>query len=108
MEVDAREGDDLVRIDGGEGNDTITYDVSPGQDTVFINGGPGLDKLTINQLNNNFTLVEESGHILFSVGSGGTYLIVKELERITVLGAGGQVLYSWNTIGIIHLPLILN
>ncbi|MEW6184656.1 MAG: hypothetical protein AB1585_02830 [Thermodesulfobacteriota bacterium] len=42
-------------------------------------------------------------------GRGGTYLIVKELERMTALGAGGAVLYSMNRLGITPiLPMLLN
>jgi len=84
MQVNAGEGDDLVRMDGGEGDDTLIYDVSDGQDTVYIDGGPGYDTLTVNQRNYNFTMVNESGQVLCSHGTGGTYIIVRNVEQFTL------------------------
>jgi Ca2+-binding RTX toxin-like protein len=109
MRVDLGAGDDFLRIDGGAGNATITYSCSSGQDTVVIGGGPGRDRLTINQGDLSFTLVEESGRVLFSVGSGGTYLIVKELEHITVLDYRGKVRYTLNRAATVPIlaPMLL-
>ena len=85
---------------------SLTY-TSSGQDTAYIIGGSGIDRLTVNLAYNNFTLVDESGRVLYTVGSGGTYLVVKELERITVLGTNGQVLFSLNTTGSAPALLLL-
>jgi len=87
--------DDLVRIDGGEGDDTITYDVETGQDLAYINGGPGYDRLTVNAREvNSFTLVDENGGLIYSQGTGGSYLIIQEVEELTVLGPDGITLFS--------------
>jgi len=60
-----------VRINAGSGNDTITYDVSPGNDQVFIDGGTGYDTLAINANEQNFTVLNAQGQVIYHQGTGG-------------------------------------
>ena len=75
---------------GGPGNNSMTYDVGPGNDLATILGGGGYNTLTINKNDQNFTLKDYQGQLLFQSGSGGTTITVANLQRITVFGEPGN------------------
>ena len=76
-------GDDRVFQEGGVGNDTITYEVLSGEDVVFIEGGGGSDDLTVtNPYNQNFTIVNPAGTVLYQSGTGGTLIVMTGVETL--------------------------
>jgi Ca2+-binding RTX toxin-like protein len=92
LKVDAGRGNDVVRIYAGSGNDIIIYNVSEGQDDVSIDGGLGIDTLIVNKNNNNFTLTDQLGNPLYTSGTGGSLIRVKDVECINVVGASDQLI----------------
>jgi hypothetical protein len=89
-------GDDVIKMYGGPGNNSMTYDVSAGNDLATILGGGGYNTLTINKNDQNFTLKDYQGRVLFQTGPGGSIITVANLQHITVIGDAGKVIYTYN------------
>jgi hypothetical protein len=87
---------DIVAINAGAGNDALTYEVCSGTDSAFIDGGTGPDTLTLKENGQPFVLKDSSGNTLYDYGSGGTVITVANLEQITVLDTGGNVIFTWS------------
>ena len=68
----------------------------PGNDLATILGGAGYNTLTINKNDQNFTLQDYQGRVLFQTGPGGTTITVANLQLITVLDDAGKILYTYN------------
>ncbi len=95
IRVGGGDGNDSIRIDAGFGNDTIIYDVYYGNDKVLIDGGFGEDKVTINAgTNQNFTIKNKKGEVVYQQGTGGTVITVQNVECIQVIAADGRVLFE--------------
>ena len=109
MYVQPNLGDDVIKMYGGLGNNSMTYDVSPGSDLATILGGGGYNALTINKNDQNFTLKDYQGRVLFQSGVGGSTITVANLQRITVLDEAGKPIYTYNagTVPSIMAPLLL-
>jgi hypothetical protein len=87
--------DDIVKIEGGTGNDQLIYYVTAGRDSVSIDGGGGEDFLTVNRNLQSFQLVDGTGVVLYSVGSGGSVITVLNVEHGEVIGDDGKVAFQW-------------
>ncbi len=74
MYVNPDLGDDVIKMYGGPGNNSMTYDVGPGNDLATILGGGGYNTLTINKNDQNFTLKDYQGRVLFQSGSAAAPL----------------------------------
>jgi len=88
-------GDDLIRIEAGPGDDVMRYDLTSGKDSVLIDGGSENDSLWIYKNQQSFQLLDSSGAILFSVGSGGSVITVLNVEHGQVIGDDGKVAFNW-------------
>ena len=109
MRVTPGAGDDVIKMYGGPGNNSMTYDVCSGNDLATILGGGGYNTLTINKNQQNFTLQDYQGRVLFQSGAGGSTITVANLQRITVLDEAGKPIYTYNagTVPSIMAPLLL-
>ena len=96
MYVTGGPSDDVIEMYGGPGNNTMTYDLTAGNDLVTILGGGGYNTLTINKNEQNFTLQDYQGRVLFQTGTGGSTITVANLQRITVIGDAGKPIYTYN------------
>jgi hypothetical protein len=94
MEVHGSTGDDSVKMYGGAATDTMTYTVTAGTDNVTINAGQGDDTLTINKNQQNFTLVDNNGNVIFKSGDGGSEITVSNVEHIKVIGDDGTTIFQ--------------
>jgi hypothetical protein len=86
---------DLIRIDSGSGDDNIDYTATGGVDSVRIDGGLGNDFLSISRNAQSFQLLDGSGAVLYSVGSGGSIITVVNVEHGQVLGNDLKVAFQW-------------
>jgi Ca2+-binding RTX toxin-like protein len=110
MHVAPNEGDDVIKLYGGPGNNSMTYDVGSGNDLATILGGGGYNNLTINKNQQNFTLQDYQGKVLFQSGTGGTTITVANLQRIIVIGDAGKPIYTYNARSVVPMsiaPLLL-
>ena len=90
MKITGSSGVDAIIMYGGSNNDTLIYNLTAGADTVTINGGSGYDTLTIHTNQQNFTLRDYAGNILFTTGVGGSTITVSSVEHITAIGDDGS------------------
>jgi Ca2+-binding RTX toxin-like protein len=103
-------GDNVVKIYGGPRNNTITYAVDFGNDTVTILGGRGgSNSLAINGGSNSFTLKDYQGKTLCKQGDAGPTITIANLNRVTVIGEGGKIIYQYTdgTVPAAVAPLLL-
>jgi hypothetical protein len=97
--VDSGKGINNLTIDGGAGNDNITYRLQAysNSGTSFIDGGAGTNVLVVYAVtsgsNQNFTMYNAAGSVLYRQGVGGVSITVANIEQITVI-ANGTVLYK--------------
>jgi Ca2+-binding RTX toxin-like protein len=87
--------DDSIRIEAGPGDDAMCYDLTSGKDSVNIDGGLGNDFLTIEKNQQSLQMLDSSGTVLYSVGSGGSVITVLSVEHGEVIGDDGKVAFQW-------------
>ena len=108
--MSAGAGDDVVKIYGGPRQNTIAYDVSAGSDLVTILGGRGGPNiLNINGFSQNFTLKDYQGNTLCKQGDGGSTITIANMNRVTVIGDGGKIIWQYTdgTVPAAVAPLLL-
>ena len=86
--VDGGVGNDVVKLYGGNGNDSLDYPVSDGEDSVLINGGGGVPEynsatITADSIE-SFTVLDENGDTLYTQGSGGSLIIVLNIQNLVI------------------------
>ena len=94
MQANGGLNDDAIEMYGGQSKDTMIYDVTAGADAVTINAGQGDDTLTINKNQQNFTLVDNNGNVIFKSGDGGSTITVTNTEHITVIGDSAEIIFQ--------------
>ena len=86
--VNGNDGTDVIKLYGGNGNDSLIYNVSSGEDSVLIDGGGGVpeyNSATINaNSSNNFTVKDGNGITLYQQGTGGTLIIVINIQNLNI------------------------
>jgi hypothetical protein len=106
IDVSGGEGDDIIEVVGTSGVDSITvdgdakddamlYDLTSGKDSGNIDGGLGNDFLTIRKNQQSLQMLDSSGTVLYSAGSGGSVITVLNVEHGEVIGDDGKVAFQW-------------
>jgi hypothetical protein len=53
----------------------------------------GTDTLAVNANNQNFTVLNAQGQVLYQQGTGGSVITVRHVECIKVIGPNSEVLF---------------
>ncbi|MBQ7528949.1 hypothetical protein IJT10_03485 [bacterium] len=96
INVTGGNGNDRVKINGGEGFDRMNYTVTEGRDNVTVNGGKDGGRFNLNVgPNDNVTVVDKEGNVLYKQGNGkGTTITVSNVNQFSVTGEDGRPVFA--------------